>query len=118
MARPLQHGFLNLDPGEFALLNPLPDPPSSNVGLIDDAHGPVITNTGAGHDVADELVNDIDDNLDDNASDSLHSIEDYEYPSFFSQRGSPPRLFHSYGTYALPVDGDEGKVCITGFGVI
>ena len=98
----------NLDPGDFALLHPLPEFPPGNIDLINGAHGPVITSTGPVHDDADELVDDIDDS----SSDSLDSIEDHEFPTFFSQSGSPPRLFHSHGTYALPVDGDEIKVCI------
>ncbi len=111
MPRHLQQVPLNLDPGNFALLHPLPNLPPSNIGLIDGAHGSIITTTGPVHDDADEL-----DDIDDNSSDSLDSIEDHEFPTFFSQRGSPPRLFHSHGTYSLPVDGDEMKVCITSFG--
>jgi hypothetical protein len=79
--------------------------------LVDGAHGPIITTTGPVHNDADEL-----DDIDDNSSDSLDSIEDHEFPSFFSQRGSPPRLFHSHGTYSLPVDSDEMKVCTSSFG--
>jgi hypothetical protein len=63
------------------------------------------------HNDPDEL-----DDIDDNSSDSLDSIEDHEFPSFFSTRGSPPRLFHSHGTYNLPVDGDEMKVCTPSYG--
>ena len=110
MPRHLQQVPLDLDPGDFALLHPLPELPPSNTGLIDRAHGPVITTTGPVHNDADEL-----DDIDDNSSDSLDSIEDDEFPSFFSQRGSPPRLFHSHGTYILPVDGDEMKVCTSTF---
>ncbi|KAH9993441.1 S-adenosyl-L-methionine-dependent methyltransferase [Russula vinacea] len=105
MPRQLQLVPLNLDPGDFALLHPLPDFPHNNIALIDGAHGPVITTTGPVYDDADELVDDTDDN----SSDSLDSIEDHEFPTYFSQRGSPPRLFHSHGTYTLPVDGDEMK---------
>jgi hypothetical protein len=111
MPRHLQQAPLNLDPGDFALLHNLPELPPSNIGLIDGAHRPNITTTGPVHNDADEL-----DDIDDNSSDSLDSIEDHEFPSFFSQRGSPPRLFHSHGTYSLPVDGDEMKVCISIFG--
>jgi hypothetical protein len=114
LPRQLQSVPLDLDPGDFALLHPLPDFPPTDVGLINGAHGPVITTTGPVLDDADELVDDIDDS----SSDSLDSIEDHEFPSFFSQRGSPPRLFHSHGTYPLPVDGDEMKVCITSFRVV
>jgi len=111
MPRHLQQVPLNLDPGDFALLQTLPVLPPSNIGLIDGAHRPIIMTTGPVHIDADEL-NDIDDN----SSDSLESIDDHEFPSFFSQRSSPPRLFHSYGTYSLPVDGDEMKVCTSSFG--
>lgn len=53
---------------------------------------------------------------DDNSSDTLVLLEDCEFPSYFSVRGSPlPRLFPSYGAYCLPVDGDEMKVRITSF---
>jgi hypothetical protein len=114
MPRQLQLVPLNLDPGDFALLHPLPDFPHNNIALIDGAHGPVITTTGPVYDDADELVDDTDDN----SSDSLDSIEDHEFPTYFSQRGSPPRLFHSHGTYTLPVDGDEMKVCIPSLGII
>jgi hypothetical protein len=38
-------------------------------------------------------------------------VEDDEFPTYFQQIGSPPRLFHSHGTYVLPVDIDETKVC-------
>lgn len=113
MPRQMQLVHPNLDPGDFALLHPLPEFPSGNIGLIDGAHGPVFTTTGPVHDDVDEF-----DDIDDNSSDSLDSIEDHEFPTFFSQRGSPPRLFHSHGTYILPVDGDEIKVCITSFGVL
>jgi hypothetical protein len=113
MPRHLQQVPLNLDPGDFALLHPLPELPPSNIGLIDGAHGPIITTTGPVHNDAD--ADELDD-IDDNSSDSLDSIEDHEFPSFFSQRGSPPRLFHSHGTYSLPVDGDEMKVCTSTFG--
>jgi hypothetical protein len=111
MPRHLQQVPVNLDPGDFALLHPLPEQPPSNAGLINGAHGPIITTTGPVLNDADEL-----DDIDDNSSDSLDSIEDHEFPSFFSQRGSPPRLFHSHGTYSLPVDGDEMKVCTYSLG--
>jgi hypothetical protein len=113
MPRHLQQVPLNLDPGDFALLQTLPVLPLSNIGLIDGTHGPIITTTGPVHNGADD--SELDD-IDDNSSDSLDSIEDHEFPSFFSQRSSPPRLFHSHGTYSLPVDGDEMKVCTSSFG--
>jgi hypothetical protein len=111
MPRHLQQAPLNLDPGDFALLHPIPELPPNNLGLIDGAHGSNITTTGPVHNDPDEL-----DDIDDNSSDSLDSIEDHEFPSFFSTRGSPPRLFHSHGTYSLPVDGDEMKVCTSSYG--
>ncbi|KAN0125366.1 S-adenosyl-L-methionine-dependent methyltransferase [Lactarius tabidus] len=36
-------------------------------------------------------------------------LEEAEFPTYFKQIGSPPRLFHSHGRYALPVDSDETK---------
>lgn len=111
MPRHLQQAPLDFDPGDFALLHPLPELPASDIGLIDGAQ-PIIMTTGPVHNDADEL-----DDIDDNSSDSLDSIEDHEFPSFFSQRGSPARLFHSHGTYSLPVDGDEMKVCTSTFGL-
>jgi len=57
------------------------------------------------------------DDADDSSSESLDPIEDDEFPYFFTQRGSPPRLFHSHGTYCLPVDSDEMKVCVSTFGM-
>ena len=112
MSRFLQQVSFNIDPGDFALLHPLTELLPSNVGLIDGAHESIITTTGPVHnDDTDEL-----DNTDDNSSDSPDSIEDHEFPSFFLERGLPPRLFHSYGTYSLPVDGDEMKVCTSRFG--
>jgi len=64
------------------------------------------------------VLNELDelDDIDDNSSDSLDSIEDHEFPSFFSTRGSPPHLFHPHGTYSLPFDGDEIKVCSLSYG--
>jgi hypothetical protein len=111
MPRRLQQVLFNLDPRDFAPLYPLPELPPNNIGLMDGAR-PIITTTGPVYNDVDEL-----DDIDDNSSDSLDSIEDHEFPSFFSERGSPPRLFHSRGTYSLPVDGDETKVCTSSFGV-
>lgn len=50
---------------------------------------------------------------DDNSSDSLEPLKDHEFPGYFTEYGSPLRLFHSHGTYGLPVDGTEMKVCTT-----
>jgi hypothetical protein len=104
MPHHLQQTPLNFDPGHFAILQTLPEPPPNNVSSIYGAHGPV-------HNDEDK-----DDDADDNSSDSLDSIEDHEFPFFFSERSSPPRLFHSHGTYSLPVDGHEMKVCTSSFG--
>ena len=112
MPRHLQQAPLNLDPGDFALLHPIPELPPDNLGSISGAHEPIINTvtTSPVHNDADEL-----DDIDDDSSDSPDSIEDHEFPSFFSTRGSPPRLFHSRGTYSLPVDGDEMKVCTSSY---
>ncbi len=114
MPRCLQDVPLNLDPDDFAVPHSVPISPTGNTGLIDSGHGPAMS-------TADPMQGDMDvhfDDIDDNSSESLDSIEDHEFPSFFTQRGSPPRLFHSHGTYSLPVDGDEMKVCITSFRII
>jgi hypothetical protein len=114
MPRCLQDLPLNLDPDDFAVPHSVPISPTSNTGLIDSGHGPAMSTAGP-------MQGDMDvhfDDIDDNSSESLDSIEDHEFPSFFTQRGSPPRLFHSHGTYSLPVDGDEMKVCITSFRII
>ncbi|KAI9431178.1 S-adenosyl-L-methionine-dependent methyltransferase [Lactarius indigo] len=54
------------------------------------------------------MASDVDD-IDDNSSDTIDPIEDHEFPTYFQQIGSPPRLFHSHGSYVLPVDSDETK---------
>jgi hypothetical protein len=106
----LQQLPLNPDPADLALLHTPPSLPS-NIGTDIMTTGPVQIDV-------DELDLDLDnsDDIDDNSSDSLEPIDDDNFPSFFSQRGSPSRLFHSHGTYSLPVDGDEMKVCTSSFG--
>lgn len=113
LPRYLQDVSLNLNPDDFALLHPPPEFLPDSIDLMDGAHGSALSTAGPVHDDMDAFTDDIDDN----SSESLVSIEDDEYPSFFAQRGSPPRLFHSHGTYILPVDSDEMKVCTTIFGV-
>jgi hypothetical protein len=111
MPRHLQDVPLEHDPDEFSVPHSFP---FANTGLIDSGHPSAVSIPNALHDDTDVYL----DNIDDNSSESLDSIEDHEFPSFFTQLGSPPRLFHSHGTYSLPVDGDEMKVCITNFWVV
>jgi hypothetical protein len=114
MPRYLQNAALDHDPDDFSVPHSLPQFPSTNTGPIDGGHMSAMSTADPLHDDTDVYLDDIDDN----SSDSLDSIEDDEFPSFFAQRGSPPRLFHSHGTYNLPVDSDEMKVCITSFCVV
>ncbi|SRR6266702_590548 len=89
-----------LDPTNLDLLNLSPAfPPAAHAPAML-AAGP-IANKGETTSSAD----DIDDN-----SEILDPIEDHEFPIYFRQIGTPPRLFHSYGSYVLPVDSDETKV--------
>lgn len=48
-------------------------------------------------------------NVDNNSPVILVPLEDHDFPAYFKQIGSPPRLFHSHGIYVLPVDSDETK---------
>jgi len=102
MPRHLQNLSLNLDSEDFAVQHPLPEIPPSN---LNGTHRPAMLTAGPVHDDVDGYTDDVDDD----SSESLDPIEDDEFPYFFAQRGSPPRLFHSHGTYCLPVDSDEMK---------
>jgi hypothetical protein len=102
MPRSEQNTCLALDPNDLALLRPFPAFPHAAHVPAMLAAGPII-NEGETASCAD----DIDDN-----SEMLVPVEDYEFPAYFQQVGSPPRLFHSHGsTYILPVDTNETKVC-------
>ncbi|KAI9448738.1 S-adenosyl-L-methionine-dependent methyltransferase [Russula earlei] len=107
MPRHLQNLSLNLDIEDFAVQDPLPEFLPSNIGQpeINGAHRTAISTAGPVHDDVEAHTDDSDDN----SSESLDPVEDDEFPFFFAQRGSPPRLFHSHGTYRLPVDSDEMK---------
>ena len=109
MPHHLQQLPLNPDPADLALLQ---TPPALH------SIGADIMTTGSVQTDVDALDLELDnsDDIDDNSSDSLEPIDDDDFPSYFSQRGSPSRLFHSHGTYSLPVDGDEMKVCTSSFG--
>jgi len=93
----------------------LPKFPPLNTDMIDGGYEPssLVATPMHGDSVNEHLDSD---DIDDNSSDSLESLEDEEFPSYFTVRGSPPRLFPSNGTYSLPVDGDEMKVCILAVG--
>jgi hypothetical protein len=114
MPRHLQDVHLDHDPDEFSVSHSFPQFPLATTGPIDGGHASALSTPDPLHDDTDVYLDDIDDN----SSESLDSIEDHEFPSFFTQLGSPPRLFHSHGTYSLPVDGDEMKVRITSFWVV
>lgn len=92
---------LNLEVDDVAIL-PLPEFSPRNAEPIDG---------GNMNDSEDFYEIDSDDSL----SDSLESLKDDQFPSYFIERGSPPRLFDSHGAYGLPVDGSEQKVCTTNF---
>jgi hypothetical protein len=104
----LQGAVLNLDPDDLDFAYPLPGSFPHGAGLVDGGI-PIMSATGLIHDDGDSHL---DDN-DDNSSEALITIEDHEFPSYFVEHGSPKRLFHSHGTYLLPVDGNEMKVCVT-----
>lgn len=100
MPRSQQHIRLALDPATDLFLHRFPAFPPT-------AYAPAIWATGP---VADEEETAFDvDDIDDNSSDTIDPIEDHEFPTYFQQIGSPPRLFHSHGSYVLPVDSDETK---------
>jgi len=105
MPRYLQNACLDHDPDDFSVPHSLSQFPSTNTSPINGGHMSAMSTPDPLHDDTDVYLDDIDDN----SSESLDSIEDDEFPSFFAQRGSPPRLFHSHGTYNLPVDSDEMK---------
>ncbi|KAH8989030.1 S-adenosyl-L-methionine-dependent methyltransferase [Lactarius hatsudake] len=100
MPRSQQQIRLALDPATDLFLHRFPAFPPA-------AYAPAIWATGP---VAneEETASDVDD-IDDNSSDTIDPIEDHEFPTYFQQIGSPPRLFHSHGSYVLPVDSDETK---------
>ena len=114
MPRHLQDVPLDHDPDDFSVPHSFSHFPFSNTGPIDGGRVSAVSTADPLHDDPDTYLDDIDDN----SSESLDSIQDHEFPTFFTQRGSPPRLFHSHGTYSLPVDGDEMKVCIAIFCVM
>lgn len=94
MPRHQQNIRLRLDHTDLAFLNPFPPA----------AQPPAMS--GAGPMANEEEMAPGADDIDD---DTLDPIEDHEFPTFFRQIGTPPRLFHSHGSYVLPVDSDETK---------
>lgn len=107
----VQNIVLNLDPHDLNFAHPLPDLFPCAPRLIDGG-APAMSAAGLEHDDEDSHIDDIDDD----SSEALVPVEDHDFPSYFVEYGSPQRLFHSHGTYSLPVDGDEMKVCLTSFG--
>ena len=101
MPRHLQDVRPNLDPDDFAVPHILPGFPPHNLGMMDSTPCPLCQSLP-------QCM------MTWRNTSTTYSLEDHEFPSYFTQRGSPPRLFHSHGTCSLPVDGDEMKVCITG----
>ena len=100
MPRRLQNIYLALDPNDLAFPHPLPAFPPA-------AHDPVMLAAGPIDEL--ETVYSPDD-VDDNSPMMLVPLEDHEFPAYFKSLGSPPRLFHSHGSYVLPVDSNETKV--------
>jgi hypothetical protein len=107
----LQDVLLNLHPNKFAILHIPSESPPHSTGMINSGHISSQSISTPMHDDMDENLNDFDNNL----SDLLDSLKDHEFLSYFTQCSSPLCLFHSYGTYSLPVDGDEMKVYTTSF---
>ncbi|KAI9448628.1 S-adenosyl-L-methionine-dependent methyltransferase [Lactarius psammicola] len=99
LPRSQQNVRLALNPTDLDFIHPFPAFPPA-------AHAPAIL---AASPMANEgematCADDIDDN-----SDIVDPIEDDAFPTYFRQIGSPSRLFHSHGSYVLPVDSDETK---------
>lgn len=102
MPRSQQNTRLVLNPNDLALLRPFPAfyPSAQTPAMF--VVGPMVDQGEAAY-----VVDDIDDN-----TSELVPLEEYEFPTYFRQIGSPPRLFHSHGSsYVLPVDSNETKVC-------
>ena len=101
MPRNQQNIHLALDPNDLAFPRSIPAfPPAAQTPAV----GPM--NEW-------EMMYDDDDD-DDVPIDSpviLDELQDHDFPAYFRQMGSPPRLFHSHGSYVLPVDSNETKVC-------
>jgi hypothetical protein len=97
MPRSMQNIRLDIDPNDLAFPHPIPAFPLN-------AHAPAMLAAGPmnGRDSAYGIHN-VENN-------SRVPLEEDEFPTYFKQIGSPPRLFHSHGSYALPVDSDETKV--------
>ena len=101
MPRSVQNIHLALDPNDLAFPHLLSAfPPSADAPAMlaagplneqETTHGP--------------------DDVDDNSRTIPVPLEDHEFPAYFRQIGSPPRLFHAHGSYVLPVDSYEIKVC-------
>lgn len=96
MPRSMQNIRLDIDPNDLAFPHPIPAFPLN-------AHAPAMLAAGPmnGRDSAYGIHN-VENN-------SRVPLEEDEFPTYFKQIGSPPRLFHSHGSYALPVDSDETK---------
>jgi hypothetical protein len=101
MPRSVQNIRLAIDPNDLAFPHPVPAFPPN-------AHAPAMLATGPmnGQELAYDTHNDGN-----NSPVRRVPLEEAEFPTYFKQIGSPPRLFHSHGRYALPVDSDETKVC-------
>jgi len=98
MPRNLQGIRLALDPNDLAFPHPVPPYP-----LV--AHAPATLNPGPNER---EMAYPAD-SAEDDTSIVLIPLEEDEFPRHFKQFGSPPRLFHSHGSYVLPVDSNETK---------
>ena len=101
LPRSQQNIHLALDPEDLAFLHPLPTFPPT-------AHAPAMLAAGS---LNEQKTAHSADDVDDNSSVELVPLEDDDFPTYFRQIGSPPRLFHAHGSYVLPVDSNEIKVC-------
>jgi len=99
MPRNQQNMRLAIDPNDLAFPRPIPA-----------AHAPAMLVVSPMNEremaYGDE---DDDDDVPIHSPIILDPIQDHEFPAYFRQMGSPPRLFHSHGSYVLPVDSDETK---------
>lgn len=104
LPRSLQNIRLAIDPNDLAFPHPIPAFPIAAYAPAILAGGPISMN---GQETAYGAHN-----IGNNSPVILDPLEEDDFPNYFQQLGSPPRLFHSHGSsYVLPVDSDETKVC-------
>ena len=99
LPRSLHNIRLAIDPNDIAFPHPVPASP-----IV--AYAPAVLSGGP------MSMNGRETAYDNNSPVILDPLEEDDFPNYFQQLGSPPRLFHSHGSsYVLPVDSDETKVC-------